>query len=437
MQLGSPSSRRGDMARFEKKPRADGRARWVTLLVPFVIFAIYVCSVGEFKGARRDGFLGGLLDAGVAADAVNAARQAPVDAVAAVQVATDPQNVVGKQVVDAKPEVAAVADNVDVVKQVAEAPKEEDAKVEGAAAEVAGASEDVVAAAPAPAPVPASGFGPGKIPECAKDGKRAKSFLMVFMGHSGSSAILSELFSHSQTHQKDPEPVDHYEYQHNTTLALKYTRDFFDEGISLGKTPGFKIRPRHIKEDPEAWAQLAREYDTRIIWQYRMNLFKSSIGEYSHRKLNDTSVVEGLRGNMTAEERCKVGAGCSFRVEDHKYFHTLLKDSVLGDKAISTAVHLISGGGSCVYALPYENYLYDRETSMRELQTFLGLTFEDNPPLRRKATSDNMCSVVTNWNEMCSNFYGCHVWRSMMDDPRNGCKCEDFSSGHVEFCAVE
>lgn len=273
------------------------------------------------------------------------------------------------------------------------------------------------------------------LPACAESGKRARTFLMVFMGHSGSSAIISELSAHSEVYFENAEPVDHFEYEHNTTLALQYTRDFFDRGLAKGRTPGFKLRPTHIHNNPAAWAALAREYDTRVVWQYRENLFKKSVGEYTYRYLNDTSVVEGLRRDMPRSERCRIGAGCRFNVRNFPFFHDLLRDSVKSDVEISSAVHLIADQRDCVHALPYEDYLYARPAAMRRLHAFLGFTHESHPPLRYKATSDNLCDTIANWDQVCSNFYGCHAWRWQMDDPRNGCHCK-FSSGPVNYCAV-
>ncbi len=45
-------------------------------------------------------------------------------------------------------------------------------------------------------------------------------------------------------------------------------------------------------------------------------------------------------------------------------------------------------------------------------------------PRRRKATKDNLCEVVSNWDEVCEAFYGCQQWRSMMEDLDNGCTCK-------------
>lgn len=274
----------------------------------------------------------------------------------------------------------------------------------------------------------------GPMPECAGKGAgRARSWIMVFMGHSGSTAIVSELSQHSEVFWHLPEPVDHGERQENATAAYDYVRDFFQRGIDAGKTPGFKMRPNHILNPAMSakWASLVEEFDTRIIWQYRENVFKQSVGEYSHRYLNDTSVVEGVAKGVTREERCKVGAGCRFRVDNYGFFHELLRDALNNDMLISKGVHRITGGkpSACALPMPYEAYLYDRARAMARLQDFLGLTHEEHAPDRAKATSDSMCDAVENYGDLCREFYGCHVWRSLMDDATNNCNCAMFATG--------
>lgn len=39
-----------------------------------------------------------------------------------------------------------------------------------------------------------------------------------------------------------------------------------------------------------------------------------------------------------------------------------------------------------------------------------GLTHEKTRPLRFKATEDNLCEVVENWEEVCRKFNVCQVW---------------------------
>lgn len=256
---------------------------------------------------------------------------------------------------------------------------------------------------------------------------------MVFMGHSGSSAIMSELREHSQTFMEDAELVDHQPV-FNSTAALEITRAFFERGAKVGKVPGFKIRPMHILNLPKEFAALARQYDTRIIWQYRKNVFKAAVGEYANRYLNDSLAVEGLRTNISMEERCKSGV-CSFRIDNVTFLHKMMQSKMRSHHRILDAVNGISADSDCVREIPYEDYLHDRKAVMTDIQLFLGLRAEVTKPLRFKATKDRMCDVVENWDDVCRQLYGCLVWQPMLDDARNNCFC-NFTTGPIRYCNI-
>ena len=178
-----------------------------------------------------------------------------------------------------------------------------------------------------------------------------------------------------------------------------------------------------------------------MVWNYRTNLVKQAVGEYSYKRLGDRSVVEGLRNAAERSRRCKTGVGCTFRVDDMAFFHFTLADLVHSDQQISQAAHLLTAGRTpgerrlCVHEVPYEDYLYDRRGTMQSLYRFVGLPFEDTSPKRFEATKDNMCEVVQNWDELCRNFYGCFAWRAMMDDFSNGCTCEQMGT-ESRYCST-
>lgn len=270
------------------------------------------------------------------------------------------------------------------------------------------------------------------LPECARSDKPARTFLMVFMGHSGSSALLSELSAHSKVYVEIPELVDHQEV-FNTTAALQTTREFFDRGIAKGMIPGYKIRPVHIMNEPEEWRKLVDEYDTRIIWQYRKNFFKAAIGEYKLRFLNDTTVIEGLRSNMSLAKRCEVGT-CSFPIKDFDYLHTLVKEVWRSQRNIVSGVKIVARDG-CIREAPYEDYLHDRLSTLKDVFRFLGIQFEETQPSRFKATSDNLCDVVENWEEVCQKFYVCPTVAHLLEDEHNQCFCPAVS-GSTELCEI-
>ncbi|KAI0560479.1 hypothetical protein FGB62_112g03 [Gracilaria domingensis] len=169
---------------------------------------------------------------------------------------------------------------------------------------------------------------------------RAKSFLVVFMGHSGSTAFITELRTHSEFLVEKLEPVDHHEYHRDTDLAYEYAKELMDRGIAQGKIPGFKIRPYHILNKPELWKKFVKDYDCRVIWQYRENIMKQAIGEYRNRYLNDTSVVEGLSTN---EKLCAPGSDqkCTFHIEDMKFLHNLMNAMSGSDELLASAVRTL------------------------------------------------------------------------------------------------
>lgn len=263
------------------------------------------------------------------------------------------------------------------------------------------------------------------MPLCARHGEQASAFLLLFMGHSGSTAIITELRNHSQAHIQHSEPVDHQPH-FNTTEALITARHIFQTERKAGKTVGFKLRPLHVLEQPAKWRKLVADFNIRIIWQYRKNVFKSAVGEYSHRYLNDSNVIEGFQRNLTREERCHIGAGCRFRVDNFAFLHEGLRSMVRSQRMISKAVNELTRDQrhACVREMPYEDYLYDRAEFMRDLQRFLGWQIERTAPARFKATGDSLCDVVENWDQLCDAFYGCVLWQHMLDDPRNGCFCQ-------------
>lgn len=243
--------------------------------------------------------------------------------------------------------------------------------------------------------------------------------------------MIAELRNHTQVYVEDSEYVDHQEV-FNTTEALIRTRHFFMNNRGKGRTPGFKIRPMHVLHDPEGFRKLVRDFKTRVLWNYRQNLFKATIGEYGVRYLNDTAGIEGLRENLSHKERCKRGV-CSFRVRNFTFLHQTLREKTKSHHAITLAANVLATEEGCVREIPYEDYLYDRDAVLVDIQKFLGLKQEVLPQGRFKATSDNMCEVVENWKEVCKKFYGCLAWQHMMDDAKNKCFCPT-TWGDLQYC---
>lgn len=285
------------------------------------------------------------------------------------------------------------------------------------------------------------------MPPCANSGTRAPSFLLVFMGHSGSTALITSLAQHSSTDIVSLEPVDHGIYVNGSSsstslLALQYTHDLFAKGRATNKTVGFKIRPRHLQARPTDFSDLIRKADTRIIWNYRTNLFKQAVGDYAIHYKGDRSSYEGLKVDAEGNEEGKPSASRvdKFAIHDMDVLHKLLKSRVYGEDQVSRALHQISPDG-CVLPVSYESYLRHPEATLERIHTFLGLnTAEMHPALRKKATSDSVCDVIENWREVCEAFFGCVQWRWMLDDFENGCSCSQLQPSrfkmNMKYCSL-
>ncbi|KAI0560417.1 P-loop containing nucleoside triphosphate hydrolase [Gracilaria domingensis] len=278
-----------------------------------------------------------------------------------------------------------------------------------------------------------------ELPACATRG-RANTFLMFFMGHSGSTAIMTSLKQHSQTSIDGFEPVDHGQFrtgthEENAEKALNYTSQYFRNASKHGLTSGFKIRPLHLTHLPQQFAALIRNHNTRIIWSYRSNMLKQAIGDYGIY-LGDRSAFEGIKvdPNQAAPDR----SNRSIYIDDIPRLHRFMKSRVSGDKQVSAALKSVSKD-HCVLPVSYESFLKDPELTMLRTQRFLGLnTDELHPSMRAKANPDTICDLVQNWEQLCEAFFGCVQWRWMLDDYENGCSCSSLRPSRfgTKFCSI-
>lgn len=281
------------------------------------------------------------------------------------------------------------------------------------------------------------------MPECAQSG-RASTFLMVFMGHSGTTALMTSLQQHSQVHIDGFEPVDHGIYasgssRNTSLLALQRTKAYFTNGTKLGKTTGFKIRPRQLLARPTEFSALTRSFRTRIIWSYRSNMLKQALGDYTIHIHGDDTAYEGIKVDENGVAVDGKNRSTRFPVKMTE-LHKMVKSRVIGDRQVARALELISPD-HCVLPVSYESYLQMPELTLERVQMFLGLdNREMHPALRAKATQDSICDLVENWDELCEAFYGCDTWRWMLDDFENGCACSALRPSRFtqskQFCAM-
>lgn len=305
-------------------------------------------------------------------------------------------------------------------------------------------------------------------PACMRATSRARSFLVICPSHSAAPAFLEEVRAHPDLRVDPSHPLDRLNnsenVQYNASAALSYTRRFFDNAIGADKIPGFAIQPRYILDDPDAWASLAKEYDTRIVWHYRRNALKQAVGIYHSPKLDDMSAhqqqqqqnlliqhregqesVERSSGQWSANRqyvgRCgrdgEGGEECRVTIDDFDAFQRTLTNVLRSDFSVAEAAHRIVDGGDCVHELRYEDYVFHRRGTIDDLLDFLSISHIDSTPNESFTFSrdDNLCRVVQNFNAFCAEFYGCKVWRYLFEDERNACICP-FSSSPMPRCSI-
>lgn len=274
------------------------------------------------------------------------------------------------------------------------------------------------------------------LPPCAAQG-RARTFMMLFQGHSGTTALMTSLRQHSETFINGLEPIDHAPYINATTgriigngsaEALKFTEQFFANTTRHGLTAGFKARPNHILNLRKEFAELVKRYSTRIIWSYRANVLKQSIGDYRIHNYQDLVSYEGLRVDKMGVVTEPSSRAKSFRINDTDELLRLIKRRAMSDHVLSSAVSEIANDG-CVLPISYESYLKDPDITLERIQRFLGLNASERHAAQRaKANGDSLCELVENFDEVCEAFFVCAELRWMLDDVENGCSCSGITS---------
>mmetsp|Transcript_9079 Transcript_9079/g.27298 ORF Transcript_9079/g.27298 Transcript_9079/m.27298 type:complete len:319 (+) Transcript_9079:192-1148(+) len=250
----------------------------------------------------------------------------------------------------------------------------------------------------------------------------AQAFLMGFIGHSGSSAIMSTLMRHSRV--KMPWPMEPMHRAKTATDGVLLAKSIFDDSISEGLIPGFKLRPHDVDKGTEEYEKLLADYNIRLIVMKRDNYFKAAIGMYLIRARFDNSPVQGLPENVDRHEHCaRNPKSCSFEIDNLRFFAFLMHNFKSSMVKVDKLANSLSW--ECKLLVTYEDYLYQTGATMSRIYKFLGIDEEANMPRYRKALSDNPCETVANYQEICAELWGCDEFRPYLEDPRNNCFCED------------
>eukprot|EP00190_Bangiopsis_sp_CCMP1999_P002192 CAMPEP_0198736778 /NCGR_PEP_ID=MMETSP1475-20131203/67530_1 /TAXON_ID= ORGANISM="Unidentified sp., Strain CCMP1999" /NCGR_SAMPLE_ID=MMETSP1475 /ASSEMBLY_ACC=CAM_ASM_001111 /LENGTH=512 /DNA_ID=CAMNT_0044500629 /DNA_START=16 /DNA_END=1553 /DNA_ORIENTATION=- len=284
-----------------------------------------------------------------------------------------------------------------------------------------------------------------RIPVCAAQLPPAKTFLMVMSSHTGSTALMSILGQHPDVYMEldQFEPLNVPKYTENITAAVEFTREYFTKARESGKVAGFKLSGYPIMRAQEEFAEIVKEFDTRVIWNYRTDFFKRAVGRYPMYFLGDDSAVSGI-SLSELNKRCEMGVGCNYTIESIEDLHCTMTRGVRVHMGMEESVNSITSQalGGCALHIPYHDFLHHPIEVSMQMQDFLGLPRHHVESTRAKATSDNICSVVNNYADICAAFNECSAWRNMLNDEENGCSCENYKyeslggDGENKFCTM-
>mmetsp|Transcript_30640 Transcript_30640/g.117183 ORF Transcript_30640/g.117183 Transcript_30640/m.117183 type:complete len:567 (-) Transcript_30640:171-1871(-) len=286
-----------------------------------------------------------------------------------------------------------------------------------------------------PLPIPDRSENKKTVPACAASLPKAGGYLFMMSAHTGSTAMMSQLTQHPDVHYdlNNFEPLNSFDFEElNPIDAVAWAREYFSKRTNNTETnpenklPGFKMSPVTVVKAPDAFKKLVHDFNLRIIWNYRENVFKWSVGRYPYYYLGDNTAVGGIEASSGVDDRCSVGVGCSFNVLDNRDLHCIMVRFHRVDQYVRKAVSILTEETGCYLEMAYEDYLEDSVGQMTKAFEFLGLKPIVMEPKRAKATSNNMCDVVANYGSVCAAFGECTAWKDMLNDPASACSCSNY-----------
>ena len=295
--------------------------------------------------------------------------------------------------------------------------------------------------------------------------KDCRTYLWVFMGHSGSSAMESiikraggddvwvpgfEPLQEWGTHNKE----DSMEYK--CRMALHQTREYFEKGTAEGKLTGFKLRPYHLHrcgaEIRRGYSDLMKEFDTCLIWNYRVNMVESDITDMREKTLKVTqfhsdgtdletsleldddqirTIVEYQMGDLNwGGDIDDDDWSCAEATGQARGY-----DSGMHDNVACTVLGLLRHGGyaperglECALHVAYEDFLYSQDATLTRIGRFLGIddaNMHQATSRFEKASASGICHQMTEetFARLCLEMAKYPELQWLMVDPINDCVC--------------
>jgi hypothetical protein len=194
---------------------------------------------------------------------------------------------------------------------------------------------------------------------------KCHGYLMVFVGHSGSS-VLHEIITRTFNFTSGGfEPLERF--KPNATAAVEKASEIFGRAQKRGIRTGFKIRPWSIMKAPELHRRLVEKYKLCVIAQYRLNTLLKSITSIRERESNQTQFTL-MDKSIAPNEQYRVTLNDSSSIRD-------LIDSVQGDGAIDMitgAAATLEPDGTRIIHCTYEEFMQQPQILIDRIAAGLG-----------------------------------------------------------------
>ena len=217
-------------------------------------------------------------------------------------------------------------------------------------------------------------------------------FVLLFVGRTGSTYLISLLNSHPEIYAEGENLVDFKEGDEKE--QLNWTREFLTPPI-IGRHAalGFKTKLVDIL-DPAGFAQLLQEMQCNIIHLQRKNHVKAVISRVNALRLWEKTGEWNL-----FDEKKRLSP---FTIEPDE-FDALLKHREKVDQALMAYVTNLQLPTLSLY---YEDMLLDQRAFLQKICSFVGVKYRALKGKTFKNTTDNLRDVILNFDELRSQYVG-------------------------------
>jgi len=217
-------------------------------------------------------------------------------------------------------------------------------------------------------------------------------FVLMFEGRTGSSHLISMLDNHPRIRASGEALVSRKEK--GSAEQLRWTASALTAPlVGRNRAIGFKTKLHDIL-DPEAFANLLREKQARIIYMYRANTIKAVVSHIRSYLLKQQIGTY----NTTTENKRLPPTGIEV-----KWFEKELRVREERDEALDGYLDAL---GLPVLRVSYEELLADEGATVRKVCAFLGVAYEKTPSRFVKNTSDDLHKVLLNFEELKAHYAG-------------------------------